>query len=76
MIRYNTYDGTSVSEQGVLRSAADPTTGAVNNVLVKQGSFEFTSPEGQRFKVDYVADENGFRATGDHLPVAPTSARL
>lgn len=25
------------------------------------GSFSYTSPEGQRFNVNYTADENGFR---------------
>ena len=29
----------------------------------------FQTPDGQVFTVTYVADENGVRATGDHLPV-------
>nr|CAD7569458.1 unnamed protein product [Timema californicum] len=60
--------GTRVSEQGILKPNADGT----DNVLVKQGSFSYISPEGQPISLSYIADELGFRAKGDHLPVAPT----
>jgi len=48
-------DGTSVAETGGLKN--------VNNQIgtVKAGSYEWTSPEGERFHVDWTADENGFR---------------
>ncbi|KAJ8983215.1 hypothetical protein NQ317_016436 [Molorchus minor] len=36
-----------------------------------QGSFSYQSPDGQPISVSYVADENGFRASGDHLPTPP-----
>lgn len=36
-----------------------------------QGSFSYTSPEGQPIRVTYVADENGFRPEGAHLPTPP-----
>jgi hypothetical protein len=35
---------------------------------VKQGSVSWTSPEGIPFSFSYTADENGFRAIGDHIP--------
>lgn len=35
------------------------------------GSYSYTSPEGQVITVNYVADENGFHPTGDHLPTPP-----
>jgi len=33
------------------------------------GGWEFAAPEGDSFKMNYAADENGFQPTGDHLPV-------
>ena len=38
---------------------------------VIQGSFSYTSPEGIPITVNYIADEFGFRAEGDHLPKQP-----
>lgn len=35
------------------------------------GSFSYTSPEGQVITLNYVADENGFHPSGDHLPTPP-----
>ncbi|XP_066145222.1 pupal cuticle protein 20-like isoform X2 [Euwallacea fornicatus] len=36
-----------------------------------RGSYSYVTPEGQQISVNYVADENGFRAEGDHLPTQP-----
>ena len=64
---YLSGDGTTFNEQGALKPNADGT----DNVLVKQGSFSYTSPEGNPVQLTYVADEFGFRPEGSHLPVAP-----
>lgn len=37
--------------------------------VVKSGSYAYVSPEGERINVKWVADENGFRVEGDHIPV-------
>lgn len=37
-------------------------------VVTKSGSFSYTSPEGIPIHLNFVADENGFRAEGAHLP--------
>ncbi|KAK7792909.1 hypothetical protein R5R35_008335 [Gryllus longicercus] len=64
-LSYLSGDGTSVSEQGALKTVDKEL------VLVKQGSYQYTSPEGELIKVTYVADEGGFKPEGSHLPVAP-----
>ena len=38
---------------------------------VSRGTYSYTEPEGRVISVNWVADENGFQATGAHLPVAP-----
>merc|ERR1711911_499650 len=36
-----------------------------------RGSYSHTDAEGNTYTINYVADENGYRAEGEHLPVAP-----
>ncbi|KAI9549159.1 hypothetical protein GHT06_014580 [Daphnia sinensis] len=36
-----------------------------------RGSSYWVSPEGEAFTLTWTADENGFRPSGKHLPVAP-----
>lgn len=38
---------------------------------VIQGSYSYTAPDGTPITITYVADENGFRAEGAHLPTPP-----
>ncbi|KAL1516643.1 hypothetical protein ABEB36_000528 [Hypothenemus hampei] len=38
---------------------------------VVQGSFSYTSPEGQHVGLSYKADENGYQPQGDNLPTPP-----
>ena len=38
---------------------------------VSKGSYSFTTAEGVVLTVNWVADENGFQASGDHLPTPP-----
>ncbi|CAL8091509.1 unnamed protein product [Orchesella dallaii] len=37
-------------------------------MISKSGSYSFTTPEGQQITTNWVADQNGFRAEGAHLP--------
>lgn len=39
------------------------------------GSSAYYAPDGQLITLTYVADENGFHATGDHLPTPPPIPR-
>ena len=38
---------------------------------VSRGSYSYVAPDGVTITVNWVADENGYRATGDHLPTPP-----
>lgn len=40
------------------------------------GSYRYTSPEGTPIDITYYADENGFQAQGDAIPVAPAIPEL
>ena len=56
-----------VEEVGKSIPGYAPETGS----LTKVGTFEFVSPEGQQYRVDYTSGEQGFQPSGAHLPVAP-----
>ncbi|KAG8236546.1 hypothetical protein J437_LFUL016863 [Ladona fulva] len=62
--RYVTGDGIKLSETGKFKEAPDGT----DSILVKEGSYSYTSPEGKSFHLAYVADENGFRPIAGHEP--------
>ncbi|XP_046393432.1 pupal cuticle protein 20-like [Ischnura elegans] len=68
-LRYITGDGTTVTEVGKLVPTAD----GKGYVLVKEGSYQYKTPEGRTINLKYLADENGFQPIGDHLPVAPVA---
>ncbi|XP_075162232.1 larval cuticle protein 65Ag1-like [Haematobia irritans] len=63
---YETSDGAKAEAQGQVRSI-----GSDQEALTVQGSFSYIADDGQVYKVQYTADENGFHPLGDHLPVAP-----
>ncbi|XP_063361331.1 endocuticle structural glycoprotein SgAbd-2-like [Cydia amplana] len=64
---YETGNGITAQEQGYLKNAGVKDAEA----QVAQGSYSYTSPEGIPITITYVADENGFRAEGAHLPTPP-----
>lgn len=36
-----------------------------------QGSYSYTGPDGVVYTITYIADENGYRAEGAHIPTPP-----
>ncbi|XP_053692231.1 pupal cuticle protein 36a-like [Sabethes cyaneus] len=63
---YETANGIKAQEQGDVKNK-----GSENEIQTVQGSYSYTSPEGQVITLTYVADENGFQPQGDHLPTPP-----
>ncbi|XP_069674224.1 endocuticle structural glycoprotein SgAbd-8-like [Periplaneta americana] len=64
---YETGNGIVAEETGFLKNPGNPETEA----QVAQGSSSYTSPEGEKIQLTYVADENGFQPKGSHLPTSP-----
>ncbi|XP_023017221.1 larval cuticle protein LCP-17 [Leptinotarsa decemlineata] len=63
---YETDNGIYVQEEGKVRKINKDGVD-----LFVQGSFLYTSPEGQEINLKYTADENGFHPEGNHLPTPP-----
>lgn len=38
---------------------------------MQTGSYSYTAPDGSLISLSFIADENGFRPMGDHLPTPP-----
>ncbi|XP_058464679.1 endocuticle structural glycoprotein ABD-5-like [Malaya genurostris] len=56
---YEQSDGQKREESGVLK----PVEGAETPALSVTGSYEYADANGQRYRVEYTADERGFRPT-------------
>ncbi|XP_047106421.1 endocuticle structural glycoprotein SgAbd-2-like [Schistocerca piceifrons] len=68
-LSYQTGNGITVVEHGELK----PTPDGKDHVLIKSGGYQYTSPEGKPVDIRYKADEFGYVATGDAIPVAPVA---
>lgn len=62
---YETGNGIAAQERGFLKGIGP------EGAQEADGSFSYTAPDGQRISLQYVADENGFRPVGSHLPTPP-----
>ncbi|KAJ0179909.1 hypothetical protein K1T71_004500 [Dendrolimus kikuchii] len=65
---YETGNNIQAAEEGYLKNVGDNQD---IPALVQQGSYTYTAPDGQVIAVEYTADENGFRVSGDHIPTPP-----
>ncbi|XP_075970551.1 uncharacterized protein LOC142972970 [Anticarsia gemmatalis] len=64
---YETDNGIAAEESGVV----DTSVNGVGGGTKVRGFYEYIGDDGHKYRVDYVADENGYRASGAHLPKAP-----
>ena len=64
---YETSDGTAAEVTGESKQIGEE----IGTVM--RGSYTFRGDDGVTYTVTWVADENGFQAQGDHLPVAPNA---
>lgn len=70
---YETENGIKVEEIGT------PTIQTSEGASIAvRGSYSYTGPNGELITTQYIADENGFQAFGDHLPknVEDINARI
>ncbi|CAH1644286.1 unnamed protein product [Spodoptera littoralis] len=65
---YETDNGIAAQEQGTPRNFGGNPPVVPS---VAQGSFSWTSPEGEPIVITYVADENGYQPSGNAIPTAP-----
>ncbi|XP_055706768.1 flexible cuticle protein 12-like [Phlebotomus papatasi] len=61
---YETSDGVAREETAELRNIG------TEQAIVVRGTVSWVGPDGVTYKLDYIADENGFQPQGSHLPVA------
>ncbi|CAH4019145.1 larval cuticle protein LCP-22-like [Pieris brassicae] len=65
---FETNNGITAQAQGVPRTfSGNPPV----SPSVSQGSFSWTSPEGEVISMTYVADENGYQPQGNAIPQPP-----
>lgn len=62
---YETSDGVARQEEAELKNA-----GTDHAALAVRGTVSWVAADGQQYTLNYVADENGYRPEGAHLPKA------
>ncbi|XP_030757049.1 endocuticle structural glycoprotein ABD-4-like [Sitophilus oryzae] len=62
---YESADGTKQEQTATLKQTANGTVEAI------QGSVTWVDPQGGQHHLSYTADESGFQAQGDDIPVPP-----
>lgn len=65
-----TADGTKLAYQGSLKPNPNPSREAdsASEIQAVQGSYSWVDTDGQSHTVNFVADENGYRAEGADVP--------
>lgn len=63
---YETGNGIKQATQGFVKNA-----GQKDQTVGQEGYYSYIDEHGHQVGVHYIADEHGFRATGDHLPTPP-----
>ncbi|XP_043273348.1 endocuticle structural glycoprotein SgAbd-1-like [Venturia canescens] len=69
--RFETGNGISYQESGSLKSL-----GPKDSAQVSEGVVSYNAPDGTPIQLSWRADENGFQASGAHLPVAPPAPQI
>lgn len=59
---YETSNGIKAQSAGQLKQIGE------ESGIIAQGDYSYKAPDGQEVRVSYIADENGYQPTGDHLP--------
>ncbi|XP_059060057.1 endocuticle structural glycoprotein SgAbd-5-like [Achroia grisella] len=63
---YEQSDGTKHEQTGILKDA-----GSLNPFVIAKGFYEWISPENKKYRVQYEADENGYRSELEEGPGVP-----
>lgn len=66
-----TYDFSFEADNGISQeSSGELKTINDSEVYVMRGSYSYTGADGAEYVVNWIADENGYRANAEHLPIA------
>lgn len=69
---YETDNGLNVKEEGQPKQI----DGSDDLAMQVQGGYQYTAPDGEVISMSYIANENGFQPTGDHIPTPPPVPEL
>ncbi|CAH1644299.1 unnamed protein product [Spodoptera littoralis] len=68
--KFETENGIKRVEEGSVKDVVDEEN-KPHSVVVVRGSYSYVNADGQSENIDFVADENGYRAEGPSVPKAP-----